>query len=248
MVEKREDGLRLKNQEGRIGFVSWEKLKERKTGKLHLGFGHVLTIDSAQGITSDEHINALPRGTAGITAFKAYVAESRHIAKAYTMISEASLLEAVKMRQALGENTAITTDDLWKRAAADMSEKPYKAIGLDLLDQQQECRENEVRDFMKIRVQTETAALAKRDLNQEYNQRRQDNVVKEALQPQIGHLASAIGRHGNEVAEMSQSLAPKLERLLGHAADAGQKVRAIRQARVQAGMQQRVSLDGPSMN
>jgi hypothetical protein len=71
VVERLADGLRLKNQEGRIGFVSWDKLKERKTGKLHLGFGHVLTIDSAQGITSDEHINALPRGTAGIMAFKA---------------------------------------------------------------------------------------------------------------------------------------------------------------------------------
>ena len=36
-------------------------------------------MDAAQGITSDWHIDALPRGTGGATAFKSYTAESRHI-------------------------------------------------------------------------------------------------------------------------------------------------------------------------
>ena len=50
---------------------------DSQTGRLLLGLGHALTINAAQGITSDEHINALPRGTAGVTAFTTYVAESR---------------------------------------------------------------------------------------------------------------------------------------------------------------------------
>jgi hypothetical protein len=62
--------------------------------------GHALTIDSAQSITSGEPINALPRGTAGITAFKAYTAESRHITQVYTLIAEAVVYEAVKTGRA----------------------------------------------------------------------------------------------------------------------------------------------------
>ena len=51
--------------------MEWRRLIDAETARLKLGFGHAMTIDAAQGITSDEHINALPRGSAGITAFKA---------------------------------------------------------------------------------------------------------------------------------------------------------------------------------
>ena len=40
-------------------------------------------------------------------------------------------MEAERHRQALGEITPITKEDLWARAAADMSQKPYKALGID---------------------------------------------------------------------------------------------------------------------
>ena len=45
--------------------MKWQKLMDDETKRLLLGHGHAITIDSAQGITSDEHINALPRGTEG---------------------------------------------------------------------------------------------------------------------------------------------------------------------------------------
>jgi hypothetical protein len=78
--------------------VEWRRLRDQETNRVLLGFGHALTIDSAQGITSGEHINALPRGTAGITAFKAYTAESRHITQVHTMIAEAAVREAAPPR------------------------------------------------------------------------------------------------------------------------------------------------------
>ena len=62
---------------GEVAEVEWRRLADEETGRLLLGFGHALTIDAAQGITSDEHINALPRGTSGVTGFTSYVAESR---------------------------------------------------------------------------------------------------------------------------------------------------------------------------
>ena len=77
-------GVVLQDKRGRDGTVEWKRLIDRKSDRLLLAYGHALTVDSAQGITSGEHINALPRGTAGATSFKTYVAESRHVTQVYT--------------------------------------------------------------------------------------------------------------------------------------------------------------------
>ena len=69
VIGRSADGLRLRTKEGRVANVEWRRLADDASGRLLLGFGHALTIDAAQGITSDEHINALPRGTSGVTAF-----------------------------------------------------------------------------------------------------------------------------------------------------------------------------------
>jgi hypothetical protein len=71
------EGLHIRTKDRVAAEVAWGRLRDWKTGRLLLGFGHALTIDAAQGITSDEYINALPRGTAGVTALTTYVAESR---------------------------------------------------------------------------------------------------------------------------------------------------------------------------
>jgi hypothetical protein len=94
-----ENGLRLRDKKGRVGEVKWRRMADPNTGRLLLGFGHALTIDAAQGITSDEHIAAYPRGTAGVTAFKAYVAESRARRATWTMMPRA---RCSKQRSAAG--------------------------------------------------------------------------------------------------------------------------------------------------
>ena len=68
-------------KDGEVADIDWRRLADKETGRLLLGLGHALTIDAAQGLTSDEHINALPRGTSGVTAFTSYVAESRAAAR-----------------------------------------------------------------------------------------------------------------------------------------------------------------------
>ena len=62
VVRRTDDGLVFRNKDGRIGTVQWRRLRDGDTGRLLLGYGHCLTVDSSQGITSGEHINALPRG------------------------------------------------------------------------------------------------------------------------------------------------------------------------------------------
>ncbi|MEJ5143636.1 MobF family relaxase [Gluconobacter albidus] len=96
------EGLILENAKGRSGLTPWERLADNKTGRVLLGFGHAMTIDSAQGITSDEHINAMPRGTSAVTGFTTYVAESRHVHHGWTVISEAALREAESWSRPLG--------------------------------------------------------------------------------------------------------------------------------------------------
>lgn len=151
------DGLRIRTQDGEVADVKWQKLMDDKTNRLLLGHGHAITIDSAQGITSDEHINALPRGTGGVTGFKAYVAESRARGATWTIISEGAVFEAERRRQALGDNTPITKESLWKRAGEDLSYKPYKALGIDLLAASQRDRERARDTFAQLNFWIEDA-------------------------------------------------------------------------------------------
>jgi hypothetical protein len=127
--------LQAAGSAGVVAHVSWEKLTDPVTGRVLLGHGHCLTIDSAQGITSGEHINALPRGSTGVTAFKAYVAESRHVSQVWTLVGEAAEREAERVSRPLGDARPVTEEDLWARIGRNLSEKPYKPLGLDLLAQ-----------------------------------------------------------------------------------------------------------------
>ena len=124
-----EGGGVLRDKRGRDGTVEWKRLTDRKSDRLLLAYGHALTVDSAQGIKSGEHINALPRGTAGATSFKTYVAESRHLTQVHTLIAVAAVFEVVKMRRALGDVSEVTTEDLCDRVADDMSTRPARHRG-----------------------------------------------------------------------------------------------------------------------
>jgi energy-coupling factor transporter ATP-binding protein EcfA2 len=127
-----DNGIVLRNGKGVEGFVPWERLADQKTGRIKLGFGHAMTIDAAQGITSDEHINAMPRGTTAITGFTAYVAESRHVLTSWTKIAEAPVTEAETFARPLGDKTPVTIEDILNRIAGDMGRHPYKALAIDL--------------------------------------------------------------------------------------------------------------------
>ena len=165
---------------------------KRRPSRLLLGFGHALTIDAAQGITSDEHINALPRGTAGVTAFTTYVAESRSRGTTWTVISEGALMEAERHRQALGDVTPITHERLWARAAEDMSEKPYKALGIDLLGQALRDREAAIDTFIECNQVMESASQADPDAGPKAFRRLRAAAVNDALGRHLNALDTAV--------------------------------------------------------
>ena len=164
VVGRMANGLMLRDKDGRVGEVEWKRLEHKATGRLLVGFGHAMTIDAAQGITSDEHINALPRGTAGMTGFTAYVAESRARGTTWTMISDEATFDAVRSRRALGDLTPIKAEDMWSKVAEDMAAKPYKALGMDLMQAAREDRDLAVRSFMAAGHRVETMELQGRSL------------------------------------------------------------------------------------
>jgi hypothetical protein len=199
-------GLRIRNKDGEVADVEWRRVLDAHSNRLLLGFGHALTIDAAQGLTSDEHINALPRGTGGVTAFTSYVAESRSRGTTWTVISEGALLEAERHRQALGDVTPITKEDLWARASADMSRKPYKGLGMDLHAAALQDRERARDTFIACHQIMERAQLADPQAGPKALLRLQAAAVNEHLGRHIKALTHAIKENSALLAETMQGV------------------------------------------
>ena len=212
-------GVVMRDQTGREGAVQWAKLTDRVSGRMLLGFGHALTVDSAQGITTGEHINALPRGTAGATGFKTYTAESRHVTQVYTMISEAALFEAVKHRRALGDQAPVTTEDLWTRAGEDMSEKRYKPLGMDLMDGARARHEATVDGFMEAAHRIHVQRDEGRQHGLETRARLREDGVRKTLATQLGALDEALVRNGRAVTQLDQEVEAFLRSLRAQTAE-----------------------------
>jgi hypothetical protein len=192
VVGRMANGLVLRDKDGRVGEVEWKRLEHKATGRLLVGFGHAMTVDAAQGITSDEHINALPRGTAGMTGFTAYVAESRARGTTWTMISDEATFDAVRSRRALGDLTPIKAEDMWSKVAEDMSAKPYKALGMDLLQAAREDRDLAVQSFMAAGHRVVTTELQGRSVGREARDRMQAEAVHKSIPTLIASLDRAI--------------------------------------------------------
>jgi hypothetical protein len=186
------NGLILRDKDGRVGKVEWKRLEHKATGRLLVGFGHAMTIDAAQGITSDEHINALPRGSAGVTGFTAYVAESRARGTSWMVISDEATFDAVRSRRALGDLTPIKAEDMWSKVAEDMAAKPYKALGTDLLQAAREDRDLAVQSFMAAGHRVETMELQGRSLGREARDRMQAEAVRKSIPALLALLDRAI--------------------------------------------------------
>ena len=199
VVARTEAGLTLRNKRGKVGEVEWRRLSDPKSGRLLLGFGHALTIDAAQGITSGEHIDALPRGTAGITSFKGYVAESRATGATWTMVSGAAVHEAERRSRALGDAAPVTTEDLWARVAKDMSAKPYKALAIDLARAARHDREKAISAFIGASHKLETMKLEGRDVGGEVRGRLQADAVRKQMERHIPALDEAMASNAAEL-------------------------------------------------
>ena len=203
-----DQGLHLRNAQGLAAEVPWNRLADKNTGRLLLGFGRAFTIDAAQGMsTKGEHINAMAHGTGSASAFKTYTAESRATGQTYTMISKAAVYGAVQRTLALGDATPITDEDLWRRVAKDASAKPYKALAIDLLAKAKAGREKAIDAGLGSHHRLEKTLLAKPTLGNEIKVTFEAGGARETLNRQRELLDALLQRAAAALIELTRTLA-----------------------------------------
>ena len=133
------EGLELRGESGKVGFVSWDALRDSEgTGRIRLTYGDAGTIDSAQGITSDEHINALPAGSKAAQGFTAYVAESRHRARSWLVGSMGAEMREAQTRRPMGLPPPATAEEsrqqAWANVVRNLERQQLKESALAFLE------------------------------------------------------------------------------------------------------------------
>jgi phage/plasmid primase-like uncharacterized protein len=190
--EVRRDGLVLETAAGKAGFVPWKGFRERgagEGGRLRLAYGDSLTIDSAQGITSDEHIMALPSGTRGLQGLKGYVAASRHRHRNWLVVSKGMELREVADRRPLNAEPFADreTEDkaLWANVARNLAQQPIKESALAMLGELQRGSERSaasLRTAAGLRQARERVGMAAHRLRAAFTQAGMRKAVVEISQ------------------------------------------------------------------
>ncbi|AFW02932.1 hypothetical protein BAR24_09390 [Gluconobacter oxydans] len=134
VLDADQTGLTLRNRTGREGFVAWTTLQHPQSSQIRLGYGDVLSIDATQGVTSTEHIEAMPRGSQAINAHRAYTQGSRHRERTWLVTSEAAERRQVAGRRALGDIRPIRSRDILDNMARNMARPDQREGALALLD------------------------------------------------------------------------------------------------------------------
>jgi hypothetical protein len=143
--------------------------------------------------------------TSGVTSFTSYVAESRSRGTTWTVIAEAAVHEAERHKQALGDITPITRDDLWARVAEDMSKKPYKSLATDLLDAARENREEALDTFLACSHAIAWAQAQNPDSGREAVKRIRAEAVNAALGRHLTALDHAADQNAGMLRETLQA-------------------------------------------
>jgi len=142
-------GLVLRNEKGTEGLVRWETLADVRTGRVLLTYGYAMTTNTAQGVTSTEHVFVTPGGSQATEGHKAYVSGSRHRERDYWLTSEGAEKQEVVNRRPLGDPRPVREPDLWMNWARNIGRRPEKLNATDIVSQADQVRRDAARDFLK---------------------------------------------------------------------------------------------------
>ena len=145
----RDDGLLLRNSKGSEGLVKWDTLRDPQSGRVRLTYGDAMTINLAQGVTSTEHIDAMPAGSRAVNGFKAYVSGSRHRRASWLVVSDGAERQEVAGRRPLGDPRPITHEDAWANVARNLARQPEKESALAFLARAQNVRRGAARGLQQ---------------------------------------------------------------------------------------------------
>jgi hypothetical protein len=180
-------GMVVRTADGRNARVSWAQLSKHGNGRVRLAYGDALTIDSAQGITSTEHIAAMPSGSQAVTGFKAYVAASRHRVSTFIVASDGLERREIVLRRPLGDQRPITEADVLANMARNLSRQPEKASALAFLERAVEVKRAAARGLQRgaRRMEARAARAKPPTAYRQRLQRRRDERAVEAAARQI---------------------------------------------------------------
>lgn len=209
------EGLKVETANGTEAFVPWTALREKGGGdRLLLGHGDCLTIDSSQGITSDEHINALVAGSRGATGFKAYVAESRHRVRSWLVLNEGAELREVREhgRDAVWPGTVGTPpasrekarEAAWDNAARNLARQPAKQSALAFLERAAAGRRESVKLYQGVRRRQEARQAAGHPRST-LRAKAQERLIRSAV-PRVAQALSEAAEQRAAVAASLQAL------------------------------------------
>lgn len=213
------EGLKVETANGTEAFVPWTALREKGGGdRLLLAHGDCLTIDSSQGITSDEHINALVAGSRSASGFKAYVAESRHRVRSWLVLSEGAELReaAARGRNAASPGTTgsprPTTPErvreaAWDNAARNLARQPAKESSLAFLERAAAGRRESVKLYQGVRRRQEARQAAGHP---------RSTLRAKACERAVRAALPAVGEAVSEAAKQRAAVAASLEALRDH--------------------------------
>jgi hypothetical protein len=95
-------------------------------------------------------------------------------------------------RRALGDLTPVKAEDMWDKLAQDIAAKPYKALGMDLLQAAREDREMAVRSFMQAGHRVEAMEADGRNIDRELRERMHAEAVRDSIPALIASPDRAI--------------------------------------------------------
>ncbi|HUN38914.1 MAG TPA: MobF family relaxase [Acetobacteraceae bacterium] len=188
-------GVTLRNAQGREGLVAWDTLRDQTSGRIRLSYGDVLTIDATQGLTSAEHIQAMPAGTQAVTAYKAYTAASRHRRVSYLVTSDGAERREIAARRPLGDPRPIREADVWANMGRNLARQPETPAALDLLERAHGVQRSTARALqagLQPAEQREAEGLERTTLTRTWQRRR----VVEHLAGMTEQLGSLVHEQG----------------------------------------------------
>ena len=126
-------GMTARNEEGKQAFVPWEKFQGTFEQTPRLAYGHALTIDASQGVTSRVHFDAVLSGSWTQQGGKGYVNESRQVETTLMFVNEAAERKKIFSKIPAGEFRPVKDADIWKHVADNLNRSTTKAGALDFL-------------------------------------------------------------------------------------------------------------------
>jgi hypothetical protein len=186
------DGITLKSRSGKVGKVEWQALEAK--GRVKLAYGHAMTIHTAQGSTSKEHILALPSGSRAIDGTMGYSGGTRHRQVSYLLTNEAAEREDVRKRRPLNDTREITLNDRWANVARTLAYQPEKDTAVALFDRVDRLRRGSVREFQRAMPDVHRAAQPELSAAQEVVERRTLDIALEHARIMVHQVVERMRR------------------------------------------------------